>query len=293
MAVSYLLLGFIGSLAMAGPQFPMEGDMSVVFPQNDTYGVISPFPVVFAFRNAPALLSWNSQLQWDIECEYGSLYGTDQIHGYDGATLPSEPFVTVNTSTPIWEAAEDSTPRWFFPNGVDYCTFKWNFGFSSTCHTFPNGTTELMLGDALSKGEFGFTLKLGGKAPLHVLSEYKGCPGKGASRKVVSAEICPELEPPMDPEPCSVDVKSVMSTFVSNIPTATTTFLGSTSSTSANPTTATGSSEPTQTGEGGGSGEGGGGGEGSGSSTKVSSGVPLGSPASLSFLVFIGYLVAL
>lgn len=291
MVVPYILLGCVASLAMAAPQFPMEGDMSIVFPQNDTYGVTSPFPVVFAFRNAPALLSWDSQLQWDIECEHGNLYGTGQISGHDGATLPSEPFFAVNTSTPIWERVEGSTSTWFFLDGVDHCTFKWNFGFSSTCHTFPNGTTELRLGDALSKGEFGFTLKLGGNAPIDVLSNYKGCPGKGASRKVVSAEICPELEPPKDPEPCSVDVKSAMSTFISNIPTATTTFLGSTSSTSTSKTKE--SSAPTETGEGGGSDEGSGGGEGSGSSTKDSSAVPFGDSASLSFLVFIGYLVAL
>ncbi|OAA40428.1 hypothetical protein BBO_06012 [Beauveria brongniartii RCEF 3172] len=88
---------------------PQVGEMSIVFPQNDTYAAVSPFPVIFGYQNARTFLSYNSELSWSIQCAQGSLYGADTINGYKYAEVPSGQHYILNSTKTQQDALPDGS----------------------------------------------------------------------------------------------------------------------------------------------------------------------------------------
>lgn len=239
---------------------PQVGEMSIVFPQNDTYAVVSPFPVIFGYQNAAALLSYDSELRWSIECGKGSLYASDTINGYDYAQVPAGDYYVFNSSKTLQEALPSGSQdpkgpygRWY--GTEDECTLSWKFFYWTVCTKQPNGATLIQAGVGTRSGKVYFKTRPGAQTPKDAIANYQGCASKGTIEKVTnSSTSCPDLLAQPDAQPCKLAVKAVASSLAAAAVSPTTTFLGVSTSTQATTTSkSTSTSSATPSGTGGGS----------------------------------------
>lgn len=227
-------------------KLPASGEMSIVFPRNETYAVVSPFPIVFGYRNAPAILSYDSQLRWNVDCVNHTLYGSSTVNGYDNAVIPSEPYFVLNSTKTLYESSPDylknkDGPFGSFRGNSDRCTLTWTFFYWTVCRKLPNGGTLIQSGVGRKQGNVTFTIQPGATLPHDAIAKYEGCPVGGLAEtiKSESSTFCPDTDKSPDLAPCELDVKPAASSIASAVMPATTTFTGRPTSTSAPASTST------------------------------------------------------
>ncbi|RMJ18151.1 hypothetical protein BHE90_007218 [Fusarium euwallaceae] len=258
----------LSGVAVAKDQvsFPATGEFDVVFPRNETYAVEAPFPVIFGFQNAPVLLSFPTQINWELTCGLGTLFGINRFEGERSIAPPSDPYFYINSSRALMKAEEGDQFK-YFRNDHDTCILTWELFYYTTCERESDGSLKIMGGYFPKRtGNVTFTLRPGAKTPREAIANYNGCAVAGTAVKVQSnetgcAQIAQDAAP--KPKPCELDVKGVASSLAAAVvkPTTSLTALPSTTTEAGSSRTGLGSaSETTTTGGGsGGSGSGDGG----------------------------------
>ncbi|KAM0417157.1 hypothetical protein ACHAPT_012865 [Fusarium lateritium] len=261
MRFSLILLSSGGAVAKDLVSFPATGEFDVVFPRNDTYAVEAPFPVIFGFQNAPVLLSFPTQINWELTCGLGTLFGINRFQGERSVAPPSDPYFYINSSRALMKAEEGDQFR-YFRNDHDSCVLTWELFYYTTCERESDGSLKIMGGYFPKRtGNVTFTLRPGAKPPREAIANYDGCAVAGTAVKLQSnetgcAQIAEDAAP--KPKPCELDVKAVASSLAAAVvkPTTSLTALPSTTTEAGSSRTGVGSaSEPTTTG--GASGDGG------------------------------------
>ncbi|KAF5005354.1 hypothetical protein FDECE_8166 [Fusarium decemcellulare] len=250
-----LSLGFTGTLAQSDDlvDFPATGELDVVFPQNDTYAVEAPFPIIFGFQNAPVLLSFPTILYWELDCR--TLFGIGRLEGERLVAPPSDPYFYVNASDALMKPEEGDQWRYWLGE-EETCVLTWEFKYYTTCERQPNGSLKIMGGYFGERtGNVTFTLKPGATSPRDAIAKYDGCAVAGTAVKVASnetgcAQIAEDAAP--KPKPCGLDVKKVASslaaavvkptTSLTEVPSKTTDTVGGTQTGSDGSSEATGGS---------------------------------------------------
>lgn len=246
------LVGF--AIAKDQVSFPTTGEFDVVFPRNDTYAVEAPFPVIFGFQNAPVLLSYPTQVSWELTCGLGTLFGIGSFEGERSVAPPSDPYFYINSSRALAKAEEGDQFE-YFRRDHDACVLTWELFYYTTCKREADGSLKIMGGYFPKRtGNVTFTLRPGAKTPREAIANYDGCAVAGTAVKLESnltgcAQIAQDAAP--KPRPCELDVESVASSLAAAVvkPTTSLTALPSTTTEAGSSRTGLGSaSEPTTTG---------------------------------------------
>ncbi|KAI8713363.1 hypothetical protein NCS52_01280600 [Fusarium sp. LHS14.1] len=246
----------LGGVAIAKDQvsFPATGEFDVVFPRNDTYAVEAPFPVIFGLQNAPVMLSFPTQINWEVTCDFGTLFGINRFQGERSIAPPSDPYFYINSSRALVKAEEGDQFK-YFRSDHDTCVLTWELFYYAICEREPDGTLKIMGGYFPKRtGNVTFTLRPGAKSPREAIAKYDGCAVAGTAVKVQSnetgcAHIAEDAAP--KPKPCELDVKGVASSLAAAVvkPSTSLTALPSTTTEAGSSRTGLGSaSEPTTTG---------------------------------------------
>lgn len=224
-----LVAALAASLASAATAAAPTGEMDVVFPRNETYGVVSPFPIVFGFRNVPVVFaSGGATVTWQVECLYQTFVGSASIDGYFLPKQHAEPYFVLNSTKTWYDAAPDYIKDKHGPLGEwrsseDTCTLSWVYIFTD-CKELSDGNWLLETGPQV-KGNLTFSLRLGEKLPRDAIAAYDGCPVAGFALADNSSKACPDsFKLSSDVQPCALDVKPAMSSIVAAIVAPTTTF---------------------------------------------------------------------
>ena len=250
------LVLLLPSVALAADMipFPATLEIDVVFPRNDTYAVVAPFPVVFAFQNAAVFFGFAGQFSWELTCKNGSLTGRSNLQSEE-TPPPAEPFFYVNISRPLNQVSNilkepNPEPFPFWRGNSDTCTLNWALHYYSNCTVLPDGRTLIEGGTFKDqKGSLNFTIAPGAKIPADTLGAYPDCPIYGGSVQVASnITTCPHIgSDPAAPNPCGIKFGSVAASVVAQIPTPTITFTPAATQSGASKTSGT-SGTPTPTG---------------------------------------------
>lgn len=281
--VAVVLASATAALAQDQLDFPVNGELDVVFPRNGTYAVEAPFPIVLGFQNSPALMSFATKLYWTVTCSRFTLHGTGYLDGERFIAPPADPWYYINatdTLQQVRDGEEDGPPGskkgqfgYWLNYDVDSCVLAWEFLYFTTCKRLSDGALEISGGKfPRQMGNVTFTIAPNGTRPRDAIRAYKGCPMPGFAVTVnknhtgcadVDNEVLPE------PQPCLLDVEAVASSLAEAVVTPTTSVTdmptATTATTTGSPASTTGSGEsgPAST-EGPGSGADGGGGSGNG-----------------------------
>lgn len=246
-----LAVAWFACASSADDAIGQVGEMSIVFPQNDTYAAVSPFPIIFGYQNAAALLSYNSELSWSVQCAQGSLYGSDTVNGYKYADVPSGAYYILNSTKTLQDALPSGSkdPKGPYGNwhgAEDACSLSWEFHYWTVCSKQPNGATLIQSGVGKRAGKMYFTIRPGSKLPTDAIRDYQGCALKGTAEKVTNSSIaCPDLLTQPEAQPCNLDVRAAASSLAGAVVSPTTSFTGTpTSSTTKLTTKTTSSTDP-------------------------------------------------
>ncbi|VUC28070.1 unnamed protein product [Clonostachys rosea] len=238
--------------------FPLIGELDVVFPRNDTYAVVSPFPVIFGFQRSNALLRFGTYLEWQVSCRL-VMSGIGFFRG-DETTGPTQvPYYYVNESRATGkDIYKEDFHLW--RGESKQCTLSWKFEFGIDCKRYDNGTFESRVGYYPEQsGSVNFTLAFDGKLPHDAIAGYDGC-----AEPALAVEIqknltgCPEINSAglVDTKPCDLNVKSVASSLAEAVATPTITLTEAPGSTTTSRSSSTrtspgsGTSSTTSTGSG-------------------------------------------
>jgi hypothetical protein len=254
--------------ASASAQNPETGELSVVFPRNDTYAVVSPFPVVLGFHQSNALLYYATSIDWQLECANGTLFGLGHMYGDDEDWPSSVPYFYTNASYALGDQNEDGDSFPYWKGETDSCTLSWEFKFLVECEYEDDGSKLIKTGYYPTQtGSVNFTLAIDGTLPHDAISDYEGCPEAGIAVRIEDKDdSCAIVDGDglVDTKPCDLDVAAAASSLADKVATATTTLTELTSTTEPASTTTTSDSAAETTGSGDGNGENSNGGSGSG-----------------------------
>jgi len=258
----------VGAQSDALIDFPATGELTVVFPRNETYAVEAPFPVIFGFHNAPVLLSFPTQISWNIDCAFGTFFATGYIDGERTVSPPADPWFYINATdtlaNPARDGEEDGLPgskrgqfQYWRSNQLDSCVLEWTLLYYTTCERLDDGSLLIKGGHFPKRtGNVTFTLEPGAIRPRDAIKSYKGCAEAGTAVRIdknltgcadIGADAAPE------PKPCDLDVEGVASSLAAAVVTPTTSMTElpvttTTAITTGTTTTAGGSDEATPTG---------------------------------------------
>jgi hypothetical protein len=239
-----LLVGLLEArlfMAANALSYPATLELDVVFPRNDTYAVVAPFPIVFAFQNAGAFWEFGAVFQWSVSCHNLSLAGSSSVTA-SRTSSPGEPYIYVNASYSPNIRSDLSPGRGPFPlwgGDRDACKLDWLITYVSECTRYPNGSVITSFGAVQGiSGNVNFTLApSGGKLPANQLGGYADRPLYGGSIQVESKELpfdtqasgCPHFgSNPAAASPCAVSFASLAPSVLGQIPTPTVTFVPTT-----------------------------------------------------------------
>ncbi|CAG9975545.1 unnamed protein product [Clonostachys byssicola] len=231
--------------------FPKVGELDVVFPRNDTYAVVSPFPVIFGFQRSNALLRFGTYLEWQVSCPL-VMSGIGFFRGDETRGPTQIPYYYVNESRATGkDVYKEDFHLW--RGESKQCTLSWKFEFGIDCKRYDNGTFESRVGYYPEQsGSVNFTLAFDGKLPHDAIAGYEGCPVPALAVEVQkNLTGCPEINGAglVDTKPCDLDVKSVASSLAAAVaaPTITLTEAPGSTTTSRSSTTRTTSGSRTST----------------------------------------------
>lgn len=210
--------------SLAGAVNP-TGEIDVVFPRNETYGVVAPFPIVFGLRNVPARFPMD--FTWTLHCRYSTFSGTDSM---DGGFIPqghAEPFYVLNSTQFWYDRAPDDLKNKNGPLGEwlsdkDECILSWRYS-AATCQELSDGTGMITTPPGVL-GNVTFYLQPGGRPPHDAIAAYKGCPVAAVAFADNSTKGCIDsYKVTPDVHPCGLDVKAAASSIAAGIAAPSTT----------------------------------------------------------------------
>ncbi|KAL1954117.1 hypothetical protein VTO42DRAFT_1741 [Malbranchea cinnamomea] len=135
--LALFLFALLFTLSGADRSYPQNVEVDLIFPRNDTYRAIYPFPIVFAIRNAAAIWPFNFEFQYSLDVwdpvqgrfKYGHGGFEDNGHfpnsnGLGDQEYPEgwdDPLLVINATTMV----TNMTDTW----GV----VRWSIGLSRNC----------------------------------------------------------------------------------------------------------------------------------------------------------------
>jgi hypothetical protein len=133
MKLSYLasLVCLPVAVRCAALTYPSNIEIDIVFPRNDTYAAVTPFPIVFGFQNAEGVFGFGSSFDYQVTCKNGSLQAFWSFSTDETKTSPvaNDPFFYANVSRSLESGAngrlvDANFPRW--RGDSDTCQLKWS-----------------------------------------------------------------------------------------------------------------------------------------------------------------------
>jgi hypothetical protein len=224
-------------------------EIDVVFPRNDTYRLVSPFPVVFALQNPDAHTGFASELLWIVKCTNRTF-----ITG-DGGGTDSYQHKQLGFPDPYFDVGslvvQDSDAK--LHNYTDSCLLGWTFQYLTNCTydglTFTVGGTYDFMG-----GGIQFNFSSSGKTPAEALASYNDCPVEGGTINVSNTTYdsnCPHIDNRNNrpsASPCAAKPVGALATrLMEQLPQPTTTYSYLPASTSAALTSSSPTTTPSST----------------------------------------------
>ena len=207
----FFLFWAIWAVSADSITLPTTIEIDLVFPLNQTYTLIDPFPVIFVIQNAAAAWNFGFDFQWNISgVPDGS--SSSEVFGpgflFEGQGLyhpaPSDPFIVVNSTR--------------FPSAIVNTQLpagKWTLGWSyesSICT--PNGDILNIGSGVPAQGSISFTVEGGGASPDFTSS----CPTLAGQIDVVANWTgCPQLGTPGPSNPCGAKIDAAQASSISAI----------------------------------------------------------------------------
>lgn len=206
----FFLFWAIWAISADSITVPTTIEIDLVFPLNQTYALIDPFPVIFVIQNAATAWSFGFDFQWNISgVPDGS--SSSEVFGpgflFEGQGLyhpaPSDPFIVVNSTR--------------FPSIVNtqLPAGKWTLGWSyesSVCT--PDGDILNIGSGVPAQGSISFTVEGGGASPDFTSS----CPTLAGQIDVVANWTgCPQPGTPGPSNPCGAKIGAAQASSISAI----------------------------------------------------------------------------
>lgn len=222
----YALLPLLATPLLA-QTYPAIVELDLVFPRNETYLPVYPFPMVFALRNPSAIwpfdFSFTSELRWydeslgrDVWTDGGfedlGHFPNSQSHIYhDSTEYPvaelGEPFYVINSSFPVSDFLSNTTT-------TTPASMSWSFVMRPNC-TKNASRTETVGFSRIYGGSV--ELSFGPDGILPDFNNYEGCPIPVAAIGIKDLWVppyfwsevgnCPVLQDhPPSPNPCGLNV---------------------------------------------------------------------------------------
>jgi hypothetical protein len=206
----FLLSWAIWAASVDSITLPTTIEIDLVFPLNQTYTLIDPFPVIFVIQNAAAAWNFGFDFQWNIT---GVPDGSSSVEVFGPGFLfegevyhpaPSDPFIVVNSTK--------------FPSAIvntELPAGKWTLGWSyesSICTPVGN---ILKIGSGVpAQGSIGFTVEDGGASPDFA----NNCPTLAGEIGIVANWTgCPQLGTPGTSNPCGAKINAAQASSISAV----------------------------------------------------------------------------
>jgi hypothetical protein len=190
---------------------PATVEIDIVFPLNQTYTLIDPFPVIFVIQNATVAWRFGFTLEWNItgvpdghSVPYtigpGYLFGTeDPVH----PVPPPDPYIVVNST--IFPDLPEKVPAG-----------KWTLGWSYTASpcTQNGDYVDVKINRVLAQGSMSFTVEASGASPDFTSS----CPTLAGQVGMMADLLgCPQIGTPNTSNPCGAKVDAVQASSISAV----------------------------------------------------------------------------
>jgi hypothetical protein len=186
-------------------------EIDLVFPLNQTYTLIDPFPGIFFIQNAAAAWNFGFDFQWNISgVPDGS--SSSEVFGpgflFEGQGLyhpaPSDPFIVVNSTR--------------FPSAIVNTQLpagKWTLGWSYESSICTQNGDILNIGSGIpAQGSISFTVEGGGASPDFTSS----CPILAGQIDIVANWTgCPQLGTAGPSNPCGAKIDAAQASSISAI----------------------------------------------------------------------------
>ncbi|KAH9215490.1 hypothetical protein DL95DRAFT_500531 [Leptodontidium sp. 2 PMI_412] len=229
---------------------PTTVELDLVFPLNETYAPIDPFPVIFVIQNAAAAWSFGLEFTWNIT---GVIDGDSGQETFPGDTIfllsnnirpnnllpPSDPFIIVNSTD--WPGASVAVTK--VPAGK--WALGWSYSIPTTCTPTADGEFLTIRPALPIQGSMSFTVKDGGASPVFtrncstlagqfgIVANWTGCPQLGGT---------PGIANPCGAKIDTVQASSISAALATTLGTLTSSATGGSLSSSATSTSTMGSS---------------------------------------------------
>lgn len=208
-------LGVLPLLTRA-QDLPSNVGIEIVFPRDDTYQPVDPFPVVFAFSGASAAWTYGFDFTWLVRrnegCEgqcgvvYSGSFGIEE--GAFGSVSFGE-----DDAYYLVTSALGMGPSVGYTGGYD---LEWEFGFSRNCSMSDTGELQSSGGVTSASGTAKFTIQSGANPDVQA-QLADNCPLSGGVVGIQqNLDGCPELgaSNAAAVNPCDLDVPEDVVNFV-------------------------------------------------------------------------------
>lgn len=199
-------------------KFPANIEIDIIFPRNETYAAVAPFPIVFAIQNAKAAWDFGFHFDWELSNESG-LQDSGGLFAENTTQFPSDPYIFINYTLGLedWGSSAADLRSW---------NLSWTFSFYGNC-TDTADSWELQTGVTNSAGTMQFSSVAGGASPdiLAAANTSGGCALFGSIVPVqANLTNCPHIgDTGIGQNPCGVKIDESVASMISASVTPTTT----------------------------------------------------------------------
>lgn len=213
----FFLFWAIWAVSADSITLPTTIEIDLVFPLNQTYSLIDPFPVIFVIQNAAAAWDFGFNFQWNISgvpdnSSNAASFGPGFLFVGPGLyhPAPSDPFIVVN-STQFPPVVVGSTVFPFVSN--PFSAGKWTLGWSYESSICTQDGDILQIGSGVpAQGSISFTVEGGGASPDFTSS----CPISAGQIDIVANWTgCPQLGTPGTSNPCGAKIDAAQASSIS------------------------------------------------------------------------------
>jgi hypothetical protein len=203
MSFLFLFLSLCSAIYAASSGTPINKNVEIdlVFPQNDTYSLIAPFPIIFIIQGATLAYRFGFTFEWNITGRGASRYVyTDMgdIYSFYEHQTPPDPYIIVNSTLSQDPIAAD---QFQLPAG------EWTLGWTYSCQECePSGVNNLNIQTGSWSGTIDFATVAaasGGTAP-----DLTICPLVALQIPYVANwTTCPQIGEPTSSSTSACDMK--------------------------------------------------------------------------------------
>jgi hypothetical protein len=191
---------------------PATVEIDIVFPLNQTYTLIDPFPVIFVIQNATVAWRFGFTLEWNITGvadgdSFTDIFGSGFLFGGENPVHPvppPDPYIVVNSTR--FPTVTEKVPAG-----------KWTLGWSysaSPCTQSGNIIDIDLTGEVVAQGSLSFTVEAGGASPDFTSS----CPTLAGQVGMMADLLgCPQLGTPNASNPCGAKVDAAQASSISAV----------------------------------------------------------------------------